>query len=399
MFSIKDTPGAAAPDLISEHQLFPRTIDEISLVTLFGILAREKRALLRNIAIAVALALPVVFLVPVKFTAEAVILTPQQPQPSLAAMAQLSGSSVAALPSLSLLSGFSLRNPADLYTGILQSRTVADGLVTKFKLVQVYGAKDLTRARKRLARNTTIESGKDSLIHIRVEDRNPARAADLANAYVEALSNQNSRLALTEAFQRRAFYQTELSREKEQLADAEVALKQTEQTTGLVVPSGQMDALIRSGAQLRAEILARQAQVAAMGAYATDDNPRLQIAKRELGVLEGQLNRLEAGGKKAGVLDLPTGQFPEAGLEYVRKLRDVKYHEALFEILAKQYEAARLDEAKLSPLIQVVDRAIVPERKSWPPRTLLVLAAVTFTAIATSFWMLLAYIRDRREPT
>ena len=214
MFSIKDSPDVKSTGLVEEREFLPPTLEEISLMTLFRILAQNKHALLRNLAIAAAVAVPFVFLLPVKFTAEAVILTPQQSQPSLAAMAQLSGSGIASLPSLSLLSGFSLRNPADLYIGILQSRTIADELVTRFKLIQVYGAKDLTRARKRLARYTTVESGKDSLIHILVEDRNPARAADLANAYVEALAKQNSHFALTEASQRRAFYETELAKQR-----------------------------------------------------------------------------------------------------------------------------------------------------------------------------------------
>ena len=154
------------------------------------------------------------------------------------------------------------------------------------------------------------------------------------------------------------------------------------------MPTGQAEAIIRSGALLRAEILSRQAQVEAMKTFATEDNPRFQIVKHELAALESQLSKVEQGGKQAGVLDLSTGQLPEVTLKYVRKLRDVKYHEALFEILSKQYEAARLDEAKSAPLIQIVDRAIAPERRSWPPRTIFVLSAITFVAIITSFWVL-----------
>ncbi len=379
--------------LIAERDFVRHEAEDVTLESLFRTLARHRRALLRNVCVCLAIAVPAAFLLPVRFTAETVILTPQPPQPSLAAMAQLSGS-VSAIPGLSLLSGFSLRNPADLYIGVLQSRTVADELIRNFNLRQIYGVANFTKARKRLERYTSIESGKDSLIHVRVEDRNPKRAADLANAYVALLFKQNSQFALTEAAQRRTFFESELAKEKEQLADAEVSLKETEQSTGLVVPSGQMEALIRSGAQLRAEILSRQAQLEAMRAYATDDNPRLQVMKREVGALQGQLAKLEAGGSKAGVLDLPTGQLPEAGLKYVRRLRDVKYHEALFEILAKQYEAARLDEAKSSPLIEIVDRAVPPERKSWPPRLILVLTSAFFTIMATSFWFV---FRDKRR--
>jgi tyrosine-protein kinase Etk/Wzc len=368
--------------------------DEISLPELTRIVSRRKRVILRNVIVAAAVSVPLVLLLPVKYKAESVILTPQPGQPSLASMAQLSGTGAAAVPGLSLLSGFALRNPADLYMGMLKSRTIADALIEQFRLKDVYGTQYLVNARKRLARNTTIDSGKDTLIHVVVEDSDPRRAAAIANAYMEELSKQNSRLAMTEASQRRLFYETQLSREKDALADAEIGLRNTQQTTGLILPGGQAEALIRSGAQLRAEILSRQAEVEAMRTYATDDNPRYQIVRRELSVLQGELAKIERGGKDGSSLELPTGQLPEATLKYMRKLRDVKYHETLYEILSKQYEAARLDEAKSAPLVQVVDRAVVPEKRSWPPRTILVLSTIFLVAISTGFWILIQHRRD-----
>jgi tyrosine-protein kinase Etk/Wzc len=359
-------------------------LEEISLLALFGLLGRNKRKILRVVLITAAVAIPSVFLIPATYTAEAVIFTPQQAQPSLSSMAQLSGVGAAGLPALSLLSGLGMRSPADLYIGVLKSRSVADDLIQQFNLRQVYDDKYLMHARKHLARNTTIATAKDTLIHVEVEDRDPKRAAGLANAYIDELSKQSSRLALTDASQRRTFYEQELRKEKDALADAEVALRNTQQVTGLVIP-GQAEALIRSGAQLRVEIMAREAQLEAMKTFATDDNPRLQIVKRELSVLQGELKKVEEGGQKTGVLDLPTQQLPEAGLKYVRKLRDVKYHEALFEILSKQYEAARLDEGKSAPLIQIVDRAVIPERRSWPPRTIIILAAVLLATLVCCF--------------
>jgi uncharacterized protein involved in exopolysaccharide biosynthesis len=364
---------------------------DVSLAELFGLLRRRKSQLLRVSIITAVLATAVVFLLPVSYTAEAVILTPQQAQSSLSSfLGPLGGMAPAGLSSgLGLLSGLGLRNPADLYVGVLESRTIADDLITKFKLKDVYGSPDYSRARKRLERNTRIESGKDSLIHIRVEDHDAARAAKLANAYVDELSHSNSRLALTEAGQRRLFYEDQLAKEKEPLAEAEVALRNTQQATGLVAPSGQAEALLRIGAQLHADILSTETRLAAMKMFAADNNPRLQIVKQELGVLQTQLNQLERGDHKEGALELPTGQLPEAGLKYLRAVRELKYHETLFEVLSKLYEAARLDEAKSAAPIQEVDRAVTPERKSWPPRTLLVLAAVTVAFMICAFWMLL----------
>ncbi len=364
---------------------------DVSLVELFRLLYRRRIQVLRVCGTTAVVATIAVFLWPVSYTAEAVILTPQQTQSSLSSfLGPLAGLTPAAgMSGLGLLSGLGLRNPAELYIGVLESRTVADALITKFKLKDVYSVADYTRARKKLARNTRIESGKDSLIHIKVDDHNAARAAKLANAYVDELAGSNSRLALTEAGQRRLFYEAQLKKEKEELADAEIGLRNTQQATGLVAPGGQAEALLRVGAQLHAEILSRQTQLAAMKTFAADDNPRLQIVKRELSVLQAQLNELEQGDYKAGTLELPTGQLPEATLKYLRAVRELKYHETLFEVLSRQYEAARLDEAKSGAPIQVVDHAVTPERKSWPPRTLLVLAAVIAAFLICAFWMLL----------
>jgi tyrosine-protein kinase Etk/Wzc len=367
---------------------------EISLTELLNIIGRRKATIARVMVVAGLLATAIAFLLPTKFRAEAVILTPQQTQPSLSAMAQLSGlGSAGGLSSLGLLSGLAMRNPADLYIGILESRTIADRLIKNFNLKQVYKDEDFYSARKRLARNTTIKTGRDTLIRILVEDRDPNRAAQLANAYVDELSSQNSRVALTEASQRRLFFETQLSKEKSALADAEIALRDTQQATGLVAPTGQAEGLLRAVSQLHAQISARQAQLEAMKTFASDENPHFQRAKREVSALQTELEKLERGNHVAGTPEVPAGELPQAGLQYLRKYRDVKYHEALFEILAKQYEAARLDEAKSGPMVQVIDRAVPPERKSWPPRGILILTAIALAGLASSFWVLLSESR------
>jgi tyrosine-protein kinase Etk/Wzc len=362
---------------------------DISFGELWSVLSRGWRIIARATLGALALSMAIAFLIPPEYSAEAVIFTPQQSQPSLSAMAQLAGAgSGAGLSGLSLLSGFGLHNSADLYIGILESRTIADSLVTKFDLKHIYEVKDFYLARRRLAKNTSIKSGKDTLIRIKVQDRDPKRSADLANAYVEELSSQNSNVALNEAAQRRVFFEGQLVKEKNALADAEIAMRDTQQTTGLVSIGGQPEALLRSVAQLRAEILGRQAQLKGMQTYAADDNPRLKMVQTELGALQGELSKLEQGKHAAGTPELPVGQLPQAGLEYLRRYRDVKYHEALYEILAKQYEAARLDEAKAGGAVQIIDKAATPERKSWPPRTILVLSTTGLASFAASFWLL-----------
>ena len=369
--------------------------DEIYFSELLSACRRRKGFIIRVVLATVVVASVIALVIPVKYTAQAVILTPQQAQSSLVSMAQMAGVTSGGLSGLSLLSGFGLRNPSDLYIGILQSRTIADGIINRFDLKRVYGDRDFFAARKHLAQNTTISAGKDSLIHIRVEDRDPQRSANLANAYLEELALQNSTVALTEASQRRLFFEGQLVKEKDALANAEIALRDTQQATGLVVPTGQAEAIIRSVSQLRAEILSREAQVEAMKLYVADDNPKFQVIKRELGTLRAELARLEKGNHVPGTPEVPTGQLPQAGLEYLRKFREVKYHETLFEVLSKQYEAARLDEAKAAPLVQIIDKAVVPERRSWPPRTLLVCIAAVFSAIVSICWVILGNCQER----
>ncbi len=367
-----------------------RTIEsehEVSLLDLLRVLGRRKRMIAGAGLIAAGLTAIAVFLWPPTYTAEAVILPPQPEQSSQAMMM----GSVAGLGNLGGLAGLGaasalLRNPAELYIGILKSRTIAESLIAKFRLHEVYGRSSLTDTRKALERHTNISAGRDSLIRIRVDDRDRTRAAQLANAYVDELQSRNSGLALTSASQRRLFFERQLAEEKNALADAEVALKKVQQGSGLVFPQGQSEALIRSIAQLRAEIAGREVQLQGMRAYAAPGNPQLQMVEREAAALRGQLDKLERGAPEGSAV--PARNLPEAGLEYVRKLRDVKYHELLFEILSRQYEAARIDEARMAPLVQVVDPAVVPDKKSWPPRTLFTLAAGCLGALGACVFVL-----------
>ena len=357
---------------------------EVSLLVLLAVLGRRKRPIFAVTILAMAMAAAVVCVMPPSYTAEAVIMTPQQEQSAQVLMM----GSLAGLSGLTGASGAAglWRNPADLYIGLLKSRTVADDLIAKYRLRDVYGRRLPTDARKALERHTDISTGRDSLIHIRVEDHDRTRAAALANAYVDELHDRNSHLTLTSASARRIFFEQQLAGEKSALSDAEVALKKQQQTSGLVLPQGQAEALIRSMAQLRAEITAREVQLQGMRSYAAVNNPQRQVAELEIAALRAELAKLERGAPEG--IAVPARNLPEAGLEYVRRLRDLKYHELLFEILSKQYEAARMDESRLAPAIQVIDRAVVPDKRSWPPRILITLGAGLLAALGACVWAL-----------
>ena len=217
--------------------------------------------------------------------------------------------------------------------------------------------------------------GKDGLIHISVEDRDPRRAAELANGYVDQFRQLSEHLAISEAGQRRLFFEQQLKEANHNLADAEEALKEIEQKTGVIQLDSQARALIESAAMLRAQITAKEVQIQGMQTYATGENARLIQAEQELAGLRAQLAKLGGNGDSTDSIIVPKGQMTGAGLEYIRKLRDVKYYETIFEVLARQFEVAKLDEAKQGAVIQVVDAAVPPDKKSFPKRAIIVLVA------------------------
>ena len=187
------------------------------------------------------------------------------------------------------------------------------------------------------------------------------------------------------------FFEQQLAQAKESLGTAEEALKKTEETTGLIQVDSQARALIQSAAQLRGQIAAKEVEIQAMRSFASDQNPDLLMAQQQLAGWRAQLSQL--GGSQSGSGDdllISKGRVPEAGLEYFRKLRDVKYYETIFELLAKQFEMAKLDEARQGSLVQVVDKAIVPDKKSSPQRTLIVLTAMTVGLFSAVIWLLIA---------
>lgn len=352
-----------------------RTGDEISLLDLLIVLAERKRLIIWVTLGFAVVALIVSLLLPKSYTATVTILPPQQ-NSSLSSQlaAQLGG-----LGGIAQMAGGGsslLKNPNDMYVAMLKSRTVEDAMVNRFGLMQEYHKSYLSDARKKFENRANVDgSGKDGLIHISVKDHDPKRAADLANGYVDQFRDLSQKLAITEAQQRRLFFEEQWKQANQNLADAEQALKETEQKTGLIQLDSQARALIESAATLRAQIVAKEVQIQGMQTYATGENAQLIEAEQELAGLRAQLAKMGGTGDNPDSIIVPKGQMTTAGLEYVRRLRDVKYYEAIFDILARQFELAKLDEAKEGAIIQVVDPAIPPDKKSSPVRSLIVIGS------------------------
>jgi uncharacterized protein involved in exopolysaccharide biosynthesis len=338
------------------------------------VLAERKRTILWVTATFAVIAIVIALILPQSYTAIVVLLPPQQGSSMGSAIASQLGNlgGMAALAG----GGLGLKSPNDMIVAELKSRTVEDAMVQHFGLMQEYHQRLLSDTRKVFEKHTTIDgSGKDGLLHISVEDRDPNRAAELANGYVDQFRKMSEHLAITEASQRRLFFEQQLEQAKDNLANAEEALKLTEQKTGLIQLDSQARALIESAASLRAQIAGKEVQIESMRTFATGENAQLIQAQQELDGLRTQLAKLGGSESIDAGLMVPKGQVPEAGLEYVRKLRDVKYYETIFDILARQFEIAKLDEAKQGALIQVVDAAVPPDRRSFPKRGMIVIVA------------------------
>lgn len=353
-------------------------------------LAKKKKLIIGLPLVAAILAAGVSMILPNVYVSNTSILPPQQSQGGAAAMlSQLGGLAGAAAG----LTG--LKAPNDLYIGMLRSRTVADKLIARFDLKTVYDADTMEIARKKLGEHTEILSGKDGIITVTVEDRDQKRVATIANAYVEELTTLSRVLAVTEASQRRVFFEKQLERAKDNLAGAEVKLRGAIDSTGVVSVDSDSRAIVENIGRLRAQISAKEIQLSAMSAYMTPDNPAYKRVQEELSSTRAELSRLENGRNTAAGATGQADGVKKEGLESIKLLRDVKYYQMLYELLAKQYEVARLDEAKDPSVIQVLDPAAVPERKAKPHRAMVVIVAAVLALFVALFWALAMEVRQR----
>ncbi len=367
---------------------------EFDILDVFIIIAARKFTILFATIVGFVIAILWVLTVQPSYTAKALIMPPEQAQSTASAMlGQIGG-----FAAMSGLTGsLGIKTPADLYIGILGSQSVIDNMVKRFDLMNVYHGHRLSDAEGGLKQVSKFIAGKDGMISISVVDHDPKRAAAMANGFVDELYKINNRLALGSAAQKRLFFEQQLAQEKERLADAEVALTKTEESTGVIAPSGQTEVVIQQIARLQAEITEHEVQLDALRTSSTDQNPDVIRLTTQLTGLREQLRDLENGTNKhsPGDISITTANVPKAGLEYVRKERDVKYHQFLFDLLARQYEAARIDEAKSSPVIQVVDYANVPDKKSAPYRALWAIVGAFLGFVLSMAYVLGSYVFRR----
>jgi tyrosine-protein kinase Etk/Wzc len=359
------------------HMGMQEADDEISLLDLLQTIVDNLRLLVLG-PLAVGLtALGISFLVSPTYTAKTQFLPPQQQQSAAASM-------LASLGSLGGLAGAvgGIKSPADQFMAYMKSVTIQDALIERFKLLERYEVKTKTDARFTLSSSVRTTSGKDGLISVEVDDKDPKFAADLANAHVEELGKLLGKLATTEAQQRRLFFEKQLTLAKDKLIQSEMALKATG-VSGNVLKSNPVSA-VASVAGLQAAVTAQEVKLGAMRGYLAETAPDFKQAMSELSNIRAQLAKQEkdspsSSGKATG------------GGDYIAKYREFKYHETLFELFSKQFELAKVDEAREGAVIQVLDLAVPPERRSKPKRAMTAIIATLASGFAL---LLLVFVRQ-----
>lgn len=345
----------------------------VGLLDLAVAMSENRRLLILGPVLAGLIALAATFVITPTFVAKTVFLPPQQQQISAAAAAMQS------LGALAGMAGNAIKNPADQYVSFMQSATVANRIIDVFKLKDVYELSTLEETRKKLASHVRIDANKkDGLITVEVEDADPKRAAAIANNYVDQLRKLTAEFVITEAQQRRALFERQLQYTRKNLTTAQKALQESGITEGVLraEPRAAADAY----AVLKAQVTATEIRLQSMRNYLTEQAPEFKLAQSNLTALQSELRKVEEADHSV------------ASDDYIGKYREFKYQEALFELFAKQFELARLDETREGGTVQVVDAATPPERKSKPRRGFVVQMATGVT-----FAVLLAFVLGRQS--
>jgi uncharacterized protein involved in exopolysaccharide biosynthesis len=364
----------------------------VGLADLLTWVGEGKRLIALVTVVAAIAALAYALSAPFIYTARTTLLAPNSQQTS--------GS--AALAALGALGGLAgglgvAKSPDELYVALLKGDSVQRALIDRFHLKEHYKVETYETLRKVLPSYVRVSADKKSgLILVEVDDESPKFAADLANAHAEEVTKVLSRLAVSEAQLRRAFFENQLKETKENLVRAEQALQETQEKSGMIVLDKQAEALILGAAQLRAQITEREVQLKVLRTSATEQNPDVLRLNSELRALRAELARMEssqAGGNNASPVELPVGRIPAAAIDYVRARRELKLQETLLEGMVRQYEIAKLDEAKEGPILQQVDVALPPDRKSKPSRALIVIIGTVLALLASTAFVVLRRYR------
>ncbi|KAB0671051.1 lipopolysaccharide biosynthesis protein [Oryzomonas sagensis] len=366
--------------------------EEINLLELLQVVARRKSVIIKICTAAVIIAVCYSLALKNIYTASAKILPPQKE----------SGGGLSALLSqagglASLAGGMGgLGGSTDLYLGILKSRSVADSVIKRLNLQKEFEAKSIDETRKKLEGAVKFKAGKDGIISIDAESRDPQKAAQLANTFVAELGRRSVELNLSKAGAERVFLEKRLEVVKQDLRNAENDMKAFQEKYKTFKADSQATAAIEGIARLKAEIITKEGQLATLRNSMTDESSEVKALQAGISRLKSQLGSMSGSG---GTDVIPAvGNIPALGVEYVRKMRELKTQEAIFEQLTKQYEVAKISEAKDSSSVQVLDEAVAPLKKSKPKRSMIVILAAVTAFFASIFVVFIQEYLSKLSP-
>lgn len=380
--------------------------DEINLLDYWRVLMKRKRLLILIVGMAVVSSIIVSLYLPKIYASTTTLLPPQD---------STNGSALVASRLPGGLSGMAggflgMKSPSDLWVGILKSQTVRDAIVKQFSLKEVYKVDSELEAGRVLGDALKIKKSKEEIISISVEDRDPGRTAEMANAFVQELDKFNKKIVMTSGGRMRSFVEKRLNEVKKALTRAEEAVKSFQEEKGAVKLDAQSSAIIGAIGEVKGQLMAKEVELQTLLSFATSQNPQVELLRTEVKELKRGLRELEEGKREgertSGSIFIPTTQFPDLTLQYARLFREEKIQQKLFGLLSEQYEMARIQEAKDTPTVQILDVAKIPELRVRPKRTLIVLLS-TFTAIFFGIFLVffLEYIEkasaqhpQRKEP-
>ncbi len=368
---------------------------DINLLEYWRVLVKRKRLFLYIVGVAFVASLVIWALLPRRYSATTSLLPPPQEDSAGASVISHLSGTMGGLAG-SLLGG---KSHADLWIGILNSTTIKDAVIKKFDLPKYYGVATKEDAMKLLDKRLSIIKSKEEIISITVEDKDPKMAANIANAFASELDSFNKHSLMTSGRSMKIFVEERLKEVSEELARSEDRIRDFQVKNSAVQLTDQSKAIIEAIGTVKGQLTAKEVELQTFLSYASDNHPKAGILRSNIAELKKRLKELEGGrdgtgGDPKNDIFIPTRKIPVLAIEYARLLRNVKVQQTVYELLTQQYERARIQEARDTPTIQVLDEARPPLKREKTHGVLLV-AFFTFTALFVS--MCLAFFLEYIE--
>ncbi len=361
--------------------------------TRLRLLLDHRRFLARVTVWGCAISLITAFVIPKQYESKTLLMPPEQSRSNLGSMLALAGrSDIAAIAG----DWFGMTNSGSLFIGILQSRTVEERIIGQFDLRRVYGESRMEEARKELERNTyAVEDRKSGIISITVTDHDPHRAAEMGKAYVDELNRLVSELNTSSAHREKAFLEDRLKSVKVDLDAAARDFSEFASKNAAIDIKEQGKAMVGAAATLEGELIAAQSEQQGLRQIYSDDNVRVRALGARITELQRKLNQI-GGGAAESAISAQDGdehaypsirKLPLLGVTYEELYRRTKIQETISDLLTQEYELAKVEEAKETPSVKVLDPPSVPEKKSFPPRLLIIALGTCLSFVFGALWL------------